>query len=237
MKPISMQAQILLPGFGIRADAEMASFYSGTSNAHIKQAFAKAAEQYACLYLSGVSGSGKSHLLQAACNQASSIGAVSVYLPLAELLEYPAASVLEGIENADFIAIDDVHLLQGKASWQEAIFHLYNYRFDNKRSLVFSANAPASHLTIELADLQSRLTACISFQIRNLSDAEKLDMLVFLADRHGMLLNEQCANYILLHYGRSNEELVAIVRSLAEATLVEKRKLTVPFIKQHLSDL
>lgn len=229
-----MQSQILLPGFGIRADAEFASFYAGASNVHIKQAVESMTEQYACLYLSGIESSGKSHLLQAACNQATSQGLTGVYLPLSELLGYSASSVLEGIEAADFIAIDDVHLLLGHVEWQEALFNLYNFRLDNKLSLLFSANQPAANLAIELADLQSRLTACVAYQLRSFSDEEKHGMLMFLAERYGMLLNEQCASYILLHYGRSNARLVEIMDVLAEATLVEKRKLTIPFIRQQL---
>lgn len=234
MNALPQQSQLLLPGFGLRNNADFASYFAGRNNALAKQMVRNLTQQAACVYLSGVTASGKSHLLQAACHQVVKQGGMSVYLPLSELLNYPPMSVLEGIEAVDLIAIDDVHLLAGHSEWQEALFNLYNYRFDHKLSLLFAADKPASLLPLELADLQSRLTACTAFQLQVLTDEEKLQMLVELAEQRGMVMNEQCANYILQHYGRSNADLIAILDILAEATLLEKRKITVPFIKQQL---
>ena len=52
-------------------------------------------------YLSGASGTGLSHLLQAIC-QSTALGRNSgaLYLPLEELSQYPPEQVLEGLENA-----------------------------------------------------------------------------------------------------------------------------------------
>lgn len=234
MNTFPLQSQLLLPGFGLRNNADFDSYFAGESNALAEQSIKRLSDQSGCIYLSGTQGSGKSHLLQAACHQVVKQGGMSVYLPLSELLDYPPVSVLEGIEHTDFIAIDDVHLVIGQAEWQEALFNLYNYRFDHKLSLLFAAEKPAALLPLELADLQSRFTACTAFQLQELSDQEKLTMLVELAEQRGMVMNEQCANYILQHYGRSPADLISILDVLAEATLLEKRKITVPFIKQQL---
>lgn len=234
MNSSPQQSQLLLPGFGLRNSADFSSYFAGTSNALAKQAVEKLTQQAGYIYLSGGLATGKSHLLQAACHQVVKQGGMSVYLPLSELLNYPPSSVLEGIEDTDLIAIDELHLLVGHSEWQLALFNLYNYRFDYKLSLLFAADKPAALLPLELADLQSRLTACTAFQLQALSDEEKLQMLVELSEQRGMVMNEQCAVYILQHYGRSNSDLIAILDVLAEATLLEKRKITVPFIKQQL---
>ncbi len=75
------------------------------------------------IYLWG--GVGRSHLLQACCQQAQQLAQAVQYLPLAEMADY-APQMLEGLEVFDIICLDDIHLIAGHAEWEEAIFHLYN---------------------------------------------------------------------------------------------------------------
>jgi hypothetical protein len=84
----------------------------------------------------GPEGSGKSHLLQAAC--AAHPGAA--YLPADELL--PAGpGVLEGWDERPLVCIDDVDRLAGRQEWELAAFALFNRLWERGGRLVVSASA------------------------------------------------------------------------------------------------
>src|SRR5690606_16419912 len=68
----------------------------------------------------GGHGSGKSHLLQAACRAADAAGKRAMYLPLARADIVPEA--LAGLDALDFLAVDDIGDRAGRPEWERALF-------------------------------------------------------------------------------------------------------------------
>ncbi|MFN2310099.1 MAG: DnaA ATPase domain-containing protein, partial [Gammaproteobacteria bacterium] len=105
------------------------------------------------LFLTGAAGTGKTHLLQAACRAAEAPGA---YVPLKALAGHEPA-VLEGLEQYPLVAIDDVQAIAGQTAWEEALFHLYNRLRDAGGRLLSAASLAPEQLALHLPDLRSRL--------------------------------------------------------------------------------
>ncbi|MBV1869651.1 MAG: hypothetical protein KUG76_01990 [Gammaproteobacteria bacterium] len=82
------------------------------------------------IYLCGQPGSGRSHLLQAACRERETHYQKAIYLPFSELVCL-SPSMLDGLEEVGFICIDDVDAIAGNRAWEEALFHLYNRLLDS----------------------------------------------------------------------------------------------------------
>lgn len=225
--------QQLLPGFSFRADADFAGFFTTPSLKLAKVTLQRfvADQTPDCVYLSGAEGTGKSHLLQAACNAADAEGLRAMYLPLQQVIDYPPQAVLDGVQDCDVICLDDVDSISGHRQWQEALFHLYNQRFAAEKPLYLAAGYPARLLQLELADLQSRFAACLSFQLPAMNDEEKTTMLQWLGQARGIQINDACANYMIQRAGRSISDIITVLEKLDQASLVAKRKITVPFIK------
>ena len=91
------------------------------------------------LYLHGGDDSGRSHLLQAACRQINDEGGQAFFLPLRELISADPA-LLDGLESAQLIALDDVDAMAGNAAWETALFHLFNRLRDAHVPLLMSAS-------------------------------------------------------------------------------------------------
>lgn len=229
--------QQLLPGFSFRSGADFASFYTTPGLKLAKHTLASFVSENIpdCVYLSGASGTGKSHLLQAVCNAVDDAGRLAIYLPLAQLVEFPPAEVLDSVRDADAIALDDIDAILGKPDWQEALFHLYNQRIAKEKPMYFAASQPARLLEVELADLKSRLTACLAFQLPAMNDEERVAFLQALGTARGITINDACAIYIVQRSGRSSNDLIAVLEQLDKASLVAKRKISVPFIKELLN--
>ena len=183
------------------------------------------------IFLHGAHGSGKSHLLQACCHLA---GAGALYLPLAELVQYPPDEVLQGVEALDLVCLDDVHSVLGNDSWELALFNLYNRALQQNCKLLIAANAAPRALAVDLADLRSRLSWGVVFQLASADDEAKAAILQFRASRRGLSLSAEVASYIVSRAPRAMGQLLKLLDTLDQASLAEQRSLSIPFVKQAL---
>ncbi|NVK89519.1 MAG: DnaA regulatory inactivator Hda [Gammaproteobacteria bacterium] len=180
------------------------------------------------VYLWGDAGSGKSHLIQAMANRFQE----AAFLPLAEPELVP--EMLLGMESFPLVCIDDIDAVVADSAWAEGLFHLYNRIKDVGGSLVISANAPPTDLAIELADLQSRLSAMTVFKIQPLSDNDKQVLLQQKAAAKGLTLGSEVAQYMMSRSSRDLHHLMRALDRLDTASLISQRKITVPLVKDVL---
>lgn len=229
--------QQVLPVFASNDDAYFDSFFVAEDQRLLVHSLRSLIEERSAdfLYFSGSKGLGKSHLLQAVCHLASDLNQSNLFLPLGQLKKFNPEEVLSEHQNAQVLCLDDVHEISGNRAWEVALFDLYNQRIALQLPLYISANAPAALLDIDLADLKSRLSAVLSFQITDLSDAEKTALLHFRAAQRGMDLNESCLSYIIARSSRDINALIQVLQTLDQSSLAQGRKITLPFIKSVMS--
>ncbi len=185
------------------------------------------------IYLWGPPGSGKSHLLQAVCQRAHQLAQTPAYLPLRELVGLDP-ELLQSLEQLDLVCIDDLDAIAGRAEWEGALFALYNRLRDAGRRLLVSAGQPPAGLGVALKDLSSRLGWGPALRLRELHDPEKEGLLIEAAARRGMTLGPEAARYLLSHQPRDLRSLLAVIERLDGLSLATQRRLTIPFIRQHL---
>ncbi len=186
------------------------------------------------IYLWGSVGCGLSHLLQACCHYVSAHGQTSLYLPLKQASEL-SPQILEGLDNLSFIAIDDCDVIAGQFSWEEALFHFYNRMLSSPNTrVIFSGHIAVKQLPLSLPDLQSRLNSLLSLHVNSLEDGEKLTVLQSRAKARGLEITQQVGLFLLNRCSRNMAALFPILEKLDHASLVEQRKLTIPFVKSVL---
>ena len=181
------------------------------------------------IYLYGPPGSGKSHLLQAACHLG---GTGTLYLPLSDLVQYPADEVLQGTECVDRICIDDINAVLGIATWERELFNLINVARESGCRLVLSGLAAPRALPVALEDLRSCLSWGIVYRLHEGDDRDKAMILQFRADRRGIALPQGVANYIVSRAPRAMDALLEVLDRLDENSLVHKRPLSIPFVRE-----
>ena len=185
----------------------------------------------AIIYLYGGAGAGKSHLLQASCHHA---GGNAIYLPLGELMNYEPSEVLQGIEALDLVCLDDVDRVLQRADWELALFDLCNRAREQGCRLLVAGNAAPRALAVNLPDLRSRLAWGIVYQLREAQDEEKIAILQFRAARRGLSLSREVCSYIVSRSARDTEALLGLLDKLDNASLIEQRALSIPFVKSIL---
>lgn len=178
------------------------------------------------LWIWGPAGSGKSHLLQAAC--AAHAGAA--YLPVPDLL--PAGpGVLEGWQDRSLVCLDDIDRLAGRAEWEQAAFKLFNSLWERGGCLVVSASAGPATTRFTLPDLQSRLAWGGVFRLEQLSDEDRIAALRRRALHRGLQLPVEAARYLLRRLPRDMRALCGWLDTLDVASLAAGKRLTLPFVK------
>lgn len=215
----------------LRDDAIFDNYFIGANAQFIAtlKAFAlRRAEQF--IYCYGESGVGRTHLLQACCHTADENNESIFYLPLSQHADF-SPEVFEALENQRCVCIDDVDAIAGNREWEEALFYFYNRARENYVSLLVSAKSLPQKINYCLPDLQSRLASGLIFEIKNLTDEEKIQALQMRAKLRGFDLSNEVGNYLIHHYSRSMCDLFFALEKLDQASLAAKRKLTIPFVK------
>jgi len=185
----------------------------------------------AMIFLYGPSGTGKSHLLQASCHLA---GNRALYLPLADLCHYAPEDVLGGVEVLDLVCLDDLHCVVADQDWELALFNLYNRALQYNCKLLVAGDAAPRALALDLADLRSRLSWGIVYQLAQADDEEKANILRYRASRRGLLLPVEVARYIVNRAPRAMQSLLDLLDVLDKTSLAQQRALSIPFVKQVL---
>jgi DnaA family protein len=217
-------------GVRLRADAVFESYWPG-ANAEIVAALQ--APGSAPLWLWGARGSGKTHLLQAVC--AAARGAAG-YFPMARSLALPPEALV-GFERTGVLCVDDADAVAGDMGWEKALFRLFNEAAELRTRLIFAAAVPPRQANWCLEDWQSRAAACIVYQLRELDDEGRIEVLRLRASQRGLLLPYETSEYLLKRMPRDLHSLLDILDQLDEASLVAQRRLTIPFIREALEKL
>ena len=216
-----------------RRDSRFEDFVSGPNHAVVEALKHMPDEPGSHVFLHGGEGSGKTHLLNALCHETRERQGRAFYLALKRLPKDANAS-LQGLEKLDMVCVDDLHLIAGNETWEEALFHCFNrIRQENGRLLV-SSRKPLSTLKLGLPDLASRLAWGLRLPLLPLEDADKLKVISLHSDALGFSLPEDVQQYLLKHHERSMLALIQAVEDLHRAALTNKRRVTIPLAREVL---
>jgi len=218
----------------LRPEADFATFVRG-SNAEAVVAVSAWAlgDGDDFLYLFGAAGSGKTHLLQAACRQTAKTERTAIYLPLGYRELTPA--VLDNLELWDRVALDDIQAVAGNRAWEQGLFNLYNRLRESGQHLLVSATTPVSALPLDLPDLRSRLGWGPSYRLRPLSEPDCAQLLRESAKQRGLALGTDTIDYIMHQCPREPGYLLGLLEEIDRESLGRKRRPTQWLVRQILA--
>ncbi|MFT7527071.1 MAG: DnaA family protein [Arenicella sp.] len=181
------------------------------------------------VYLYGPSSSGKSHLLFAAMKLAREEVVNTSYVSLLDSNVGP--EMLDAIDVAHLVCIDNLEAWAGDADKERALFSLFEQvKHANGQMLISSCQAPEL-CGFSLADLISRLSSGLVYPISELSEQQQFEAIKMRSNNRGLTISDDAVKYLLSRSSRDTGELFALLDEIDQASLIEQRKLTIPFLQ------
>ncbi|MDX1451010.1 MAG: DnaA regulatory inactivator Hda [Oleiphilaceae bacterium] len=228
--------QLALP-VGIRSDAGFDNFFGSQAPrvvSLLQQALGNVNETL--IWVCGPKESGKSHLAAACLKYIESCGSAAMYLGLDELagqIEW-ARFFIDDDAGPSVVVLDDLHMWLNNGEAEGALFQMFNQFKISGRQLIVTSDKPPALMHIQLPDLASRLRSAQVLTLHSPNDVEKQDVLVRVAAERGIHIGNEVAAYIIKRSQRNLGQLLQVLEQVEQASLIEKRKVTVPFIKKVL---
>lgn len=214
--------------FAVPPSPTLDNFVAGR-NAELLQslrAFAAGGVGERFIYIWGMPGSGRSHLLQGMVAAARATGADAVYVACSGDTQFGGE-----FGQAEYVAVDNANCL-GEAA-QVALFNIYNALRERQGALLVSGDAPPVQLRLR-EDLVTRLGWGLVYQVHALSDEEKAQALTRHAQARGIRLSAEVCDYLLNRVRRDMPSLLAMLDALDRYSLETKRQITVPMVRELL---
>ena len=180
---------------------------------------------------------GKSHLLQATCQNHAQIGFAVAYLPLADTdgqIESLRGIGRAGIGGQTFVAVDDLDIWLGDERLETELLALYQDLYSSGSNLILASTHSLTEVEFALPDLASRFRSSSCHYVESLDDEDKAEVLRQHAAARGLLLAEPVLDFWLSRSTRSLAKLLAQLDQVDRAAMVEQRRVTVPLLKKVL---
>ena len=185
------------------------------------------------VYLSGPKGSGKTHLLIAACAEALAGQRSAQYLDL-QRVAVPVAETIRRFGGSELLAIDNVDAIVGSRDAEHALFDLHNRCLAEGSTLLFAGSDAPAALGLGLPDLVSRLAACTQWPLRPLDEGSRRRALRERAATRGIELDASVLDWLFARHARDLGTLIPLLDRIDRATLAAQRRVTIPFLRRLL---
>ena len=134
--------------------------------------------------------------------------------------------------NASLVVVDDVQLLDGGG--QHALFVAINEARDTGPGVLVAGDKPPAQLDLR-EDLRTRLAWGLVYELRPLGDEDKARHLKAVAAARGLQLSDDIVAYLLTRLPRDMRSLQSIMEVLDQYSLMRKRPLTLPLVREALA--
>lgn len=218
-------------GLKFPAHQRFEEFHAGDQNVAAVASVALATKDRGApwVFVSGPEGSGKTHLLIAACQDAGD--ARAQYLPLAAL-GAGAEAALSALDDFDLVCFDDVHAIAGNRALEVGLFDAFNRGRARGATLLFAAKQPPARLPLDLPDLASRLASCVQAALRPLDEETRRHVLRERARARGVELDDAVLDFLFRRHSRDLGSLFELLDRLDRESLAQQRRVTVPFLRR-----
>lgn len=175
------------------------------------------------LWLFGSPSVGKTHLANAVV--AGSKNGILVDNPSYELI---------GLERFSLIVFDNVEQWIGTRSLESQLVGLYEQLGANGGRMVVTSRRWVNEIDFVLADLESRMRLFSRYELQPLPVDERIRLFCDIAADRGIEITKEVSDFLEKRIGRSQDNLLATLDLLDHESIVEQRRITVPFIKKAL---
>jgi chromosomal replication initiator protein len=203
------------------------------------------------LYVSGPTGSGKTHLLMATATALRQKGLHVIYSKAQSFTDHVVSAIRAGemstfrqaYRNSDVLIIDDVHVFSRKGATQEEFFHTFNTLHVAGKQIILSANCTPAELQFIEPRLVSRFEWGIALSLE-VPPRDKMEQIIRgKTTAFDFPLHQKVIDFLLNSFPnpkcfiKAIEALILRVHLKQNVQKINSMHLTEPLSRQILSDL
>ncbi len=202
---------------------------------------------YNPLFVYGLVGLGKTHLLQAIGNEIlknhpqKKVKYVSSEKFTSEVVAGVRNKEMEPFKyryrNTDVLIIDDIQFLAGREKTQEEFFNIFNVLYENNRQIILSSDRPPKAIQSLAERLRSRFEGGMIADISSPDLETRIAILKTKAQEKGIVLKEELYNYIASSIQRNIRELEGILNRLAAYQRMNNQEVDLNIAKALLKNV
>jgi chromosomal replication initiator protein len=238
------------PAFRLNSRYTFDNFVVGESN---RLAYAAALEvcedpgnRYNPLFIYGDTGSGKTHLLHAIGHTAKSRGLTTLIASAEQFTtQFVVALKNNKIDDfhrkfraTDFLLVDDIQFLSGKAQTQECLFHIFNDLYENNCQIVVTSDRPPRAISSITKKLRSRLEWGLIADL-GIPDLEtRLAILKVKSKQLNMALPPaEVLRFLAVQFQQNTRELEGALNRVATYSRLSGEKIDMKLTVESLADI
>lgn len=202
---------------------------------------------YNPFFVYGGPGHGKTHLIQAMGNviKKQHAGKKVFYLTSEKFgIDYydclqngKMSFFKEKYRKYDVIIMDDVQFFSGKEKFQEEMFHLFNYLYDNLKQIIFSSDRHPNHIP-DLEDrLKSRFGAGIIVDIPHPDKDSRAAIIYMKSKAINLPIENDIIDYLSENLNGNIRELEGILNNIIVQAQIKQKMPTLAEIKNIIKDI
>lgn len=149
------------------------------------------------------------------------------------LVDDPNYALL-GLESFSLVVFDDVEQWIGNRSFESQLVGLYERLGATDGRIVVTSRRWINEIDFALKDLESRMRLFTRYELRPLPGDERIQLFIDIAADRGIEITKDVSEYLQKRIGRSQDNLLATLDLLDHESIIEQRRITVPFIKKAL---
>ena len=230
----SLSQQLTLP-IERAYEQTLVNFVPG-QNEEVVSALELGTGSFTGIWVCGAKSTGKTHLLRGATLASEDLAATAIVdCSLARTSRDHLLSALYRIGRyARVVALDNVVDLAADEACEEALLTVYERVRAVDGLFVVADRLAAAATEFRMNDLNSRLRGLMHYRLVALTDEDKAELLIARARHRGYTLSDSVLAYWLSRGSRDLSVLLTDLDRLDRASLVHRRHVTIPLLKDVL---
>lgn len=230
---------------------ELSTYVVGPSNQLAYNAAVHVAQypgtQYNPLFIHGVCGLGKTHLLQGLCLKFIEHHPTRKWLYctaeeftndyLAALRTNKVDAFRRRMRELDLLVIDDVHFLSGKKATQEEFLHTFNAIEALGKQVVMASDSHPKEIAEFGESLVNRFVSGMVVRVDPPNFSMRCEILKKLATKQRLVLSEEVVGWVARRVTQNVRELEGAVTRIGAHVMLSGREATVELAQEALGDL
>ncbi|MEO0270815.1 MAG: chromosomal replication initiator protein DnaA, partial [candidate division WOR-3 bacterium] len=141
------------------------------------------------------------------------------------------------VRSFDVLLIDDIHFLSGAEFSQEALFHIFNSFYNEKKQVVFTADRAPWEMDNIAERLVDRFSWGLVTDIKPPEYETRLAILKLKAEEKGLEISEDVLELIARNVKKNVRLLESCIAKLYAIQSLKRIKITLPMAQKYLSDI